>query len=178
MGWLTSEASFTLAALIVTWAGIVLLGFLATSLHIRLQRLERAGAAAPRPTPYGGMVGQSVATLLQTSLDPEVRALLLLSRSCSSCEKLLDEIAKGGWAAPTAVGWTDGQPERPTLMPPLSSVEGGPAVSRALGVRATPFLVVLGPAGEIVAGGPVNSVRSMKELVARSRTTTPPLPVP
>lgn len=178
MDWLTSDASFTLAALIVTWAGIVLIAFLATSLHIRVQRLERAGAATPDQAPFRGIVGQSVANLVPDGLDPEVRVLLFLSRSCGSCAKLIDELSGGSWAVPTGVLWTDGPAARPALGAPLRVLEAGSALSRALGIRVTPFLLVLDGTAQIVAAAPVNTARAMQELVARTVPAQPAVPVP
>lgn len=178
MRWLTSEASFTLAALLVTWAAVALLAFLATSLHIRIRRLEQAGATPAGRTPYGSIIGQSLAKMLPNRPDRETQAVLFVSHACGSCEKLLDEVGNGSWTVPTAVLWSDVRPADLTLPPPLHALDDGPAIARDLGVRATPFLLVLDAEARVVRAGPVNTVRAMQELVGRASMRPRPVPVP
>jgi hypothetical protein len=173
-----SRAGAALAALVLTWVAVALLVLLVANLHSRLRRLESArsdgappaagGAAA---TPYGGLVGRSLAELLGDRVDPRTRVLLVLSAGCASCRRLLAELAEPSYTIPTAVAWTVPPPETVVDAP---VVPDGAQVAAALGVRVTPFGLVAGDDGRIIWAGPVTGLSTLaaRARPARTRTST------
>jgi hypothetical protein len=158
---LSSQASFELAALFVTWIAVVFLLILVANLHARLRRLEHASAAS-RPVPYGHLLGRKVQDIVDTaSISRLPRVLFFLSSNCSSCARLLSEIASPSWTVPSAIVWADDSPpEQPP--PERTPVLGyGPKLSDELGIRVMPFALVADADGRVVKAGPVGSLSAL-----------------
>ncbi|MGH2941846.1 MAG: hypothetical protein ACRDLN_03585 [Solirubrobacteraceae bacterium] len=160
---LESQASFELAALFVTWVAVAALVVVVGGLHARLRRLEHVGRDA-RPAPYGHLLGRDLREVL--GLEPGAtapRVLFFLSSNCSSCARLLEELASPSWTVPSAIVWTDGTP--PAQPPPGSSIlASSPQLGAELGIRVKPFALVAGVDGRVVKAGPVANLHSLGEL--------------
>jgi hypothetical protein len=170
---LSLESSFALAALLVSWVAIALLVLVVGSLHARLRRLERLDAAA-RPAPYASLLGRDLGALVGMAEPP--RALLFVSSSCSSCARLLDEIASPSSSLSTAIAWTDGEP--PADAPAGATVlHDGARLSAELGVRVTPFALVADASGRVVRAGPVASLRSLEQFAANGSAPAGRIPI-
>ena len=153
---LSAQASFELAALLVTWVAVAALVIVAGNLHARLRRLEQAGVSA-RPAPYGHLLGRRIADLLAG--EPVApRVLLFLSPDCPSCARLLDELAAPSRSGPAAIAWTG---DEPPPRPPAPVVAHGARLAAELGIRVTPFALVAGEDGRVVSAGPVSSLRAL-----------------
>jgi hypothetical protein len=165
---LDSRASFELAALVVSWVVIGLLVIVVGGLNARLRRLEQAGAA-PAAAPYGHLLGRRLEEIIGPGAIPDrVRVLVFLSSGCDACRKLLGEIDS---QAPVAIGWTDGSP--PERLPDVPLLPEGPRIAGELGIRVTPFALVVDDRGAVVRAGPVSSLRSLGR--ANGRGTPVPL---
>ena len=79
---------------------------------------------------------------------------------------MLDDLKRHRWRQPVAVAWTD------TSAPPFVSrydlpvLEAGPVIATTLGVRVTPFAIVLGDDGKIRQARPVGGVGEVQEIDA------------
>jgi hypothetical protein len=179
---LESRASFELAAHLVTWAAVVVLGLIAVSLHARLQRLERVHQERNQVTPFAHLLGRTVEEALNGFAPrPRPRLILFLSPACPACERLLAELRQPGWAAPAAVAWTGRDAGPPPELPPHAAlVPDGPAVGAHLGVRLTPFALVADENGVIVKATPVNSLDPLRDAVGSGlgHSVRPPLDNP
>ncbi|MEM9557471.1 MAG: hypothetical protein AAGC60_24645 [Acidobacteriota bacterium] len=153
------RSSFTLASLVVTWLAIVGLTLIVINLHVRMRRLERQAPHADGVEAYGRLVGRSLRELLGGEAP---RLLLVLSRACPSCERLLDELRTRADAVTAAVAWTDGPPEGVELPSSVVRRADGDRVAAALGVRVTPFAVVTDADGRIVRAAPVNQLPAIR----------------
>lgn len=147
-----TRAGFTLTAMVVTWVAIGLLTLIVLNLQLQLRRLGRPAASAlATTTPFGGLVGRQVGDLLESDgVGPLPRLLLFVSSTCRSCAKVLAEVEAPSWTAPATVVWTD--------RPPTA------ALASRLGVRVTPFAVVVGTDGLITHAAPVNSLDRIAAL--------------
>lgn len=172
-----SQAGAALAALVVTWVAIVLLVLVVAHLHARLRQLEQADRTSQhggpnggglREPPYAGLLGRSLADLVGVS--PAPRVLLVLTASCTSCRRLLADLADPSWSVPTVLAWADGTPGGDLPVPVLPD---GPRLAAALGVRVTPFGVVSDDGGHIIWAGPVTSLKTLAGRVrpVRDRIT-------
>jgi hypothetical protein len=96
--------------------------------------------------------------------------VLFVSSPCPSCAKVLDELRAPGWPSPTAVLWTNTNdaPSSPStgLPPNVRTLDEGPRISAALGIEATPFLLVVGEDGVVQHGTPVNSLEPLRRAAA------------
>jgi hypothetical protein len=154
-----TRMTFEIAALLVTWIAIVFLALIAVSLHLRVLNLERERASSRKATPYSHLIGKSVDEILSQRAPAPVDVVLLVTSQCQMCERIVDEIASPAWTKSTAVAWIDGSaPARPSRSN-VVVVDDGPAISRRLGVRVTPFALFAGPDGTIVRAGPINSLQ-------------------
>lgn len=169
-----SQAGAAFAALVVTWVAVVLLVLVVAHLHARLRRLEQADraphaggpdAAGLRAPPYAGLIGRSLTDLVGAS--PVPRVLLVLSADCSSCRRLLADLAEPSWSIPTVLAWSDGTPGGDL---PLPALPDGPRVAAALGIRVTPFGVVSDDDGHVVWAGPVTGLNTLADRVRPIRT--------
>lgn len=163
---LTTEASFELSALFVTWVAVVLLIILVANLHARLRRLERAGAGAdPRPVPYGHLLGRRVQDIVDTApVGGLPRVLFFLSSNCASCARLLKEIGSPSWTVPSAIVWTDDAPPAQPSPERTPVLDYGPKLSAQLGIRVMPFALVTDGDGRVVKAGPVTSLSALGDI--------------
>ncbi len=151
------------SALFATWLAMALLTVTVLSLHVRVARLEARRGAFDDP-PFRGLVGRIVPDLRGGG--PSPRAVVFLSTSCRTCTAIVEDLARHRWRQPVGVVWTD------TAAPPFASrpdvpiVPDGPAVAASLGIRVTPFAVVLDGDGRIRHARPVGSVADMPDIDA------------
>ncbi|HWC28316.1 MAG TPA: hypothetical protein VG474_17125 [Solirubrobacteraceae bacterium] len=160
---LDSRASFELAAFFVSWVAVALLVVVVGSLHARVRRLEHAGPDA-RPAPYSHLLGRNIRDILGAEPGAAApRVLFFLSSNCSSCARLLEELASPSWTIPSAIVWTDGTPP---AQPPRGSpiIASGPKLAAELGIRVKPFALVAGIDGRVVKAAPVANLHSLGEL--------------
>lgn len=166
---LGSQASFVLAALAVSWIAVVLLALVAANLHFRLARLESERPAAEQRTPFGHLVGRSLAEALGPRVAPGTRLALVLSSDCAACDRLLAALRRSAGTAPLALLWRDGTPSPPPPLPAGATiVDDGPGVAAALGVRVTPFALAADAGGRIVQAVPVGRVEALAELLSEA----------
>ena len=161
---MSSEASVELAALFVTWIAVALLVVVAGNLHVRLRRLEHAGRDS-RPAPYGHLLGRNLADILDGAPGTTPpRVLFFLSRDCSSCSRLLEELASASWTIASAIVWTDDDP--PAQPPPahIPILAYGSKLGADLGIGVKPFALIADADGRVVKAGPVSSLRSLREF--------------
>jgi hypothetical protein len=166
---LSSRPSLTLAALFVTWVAVALLGLIAVGLHIRVQQLESGSRQREPAVPFGHLLGRTLGDLLNGSTpSPLPRLLLFVSSGCPVCRQLLSELRATDWDVPAAIVWTDAAEVPPAMPRGIALVPDGPKVSAALGVRVTPFALVLGRDGRIAQASPVNSLAPLRDALERS----------
>lgn len=169
---LEARAGFGLAAFFVTWLGIALLLFVAATLHVRLQRLERMAAAPTGGSAYGALVGRPMRDLVpQGSVAGIPRMVVFLSADCRSCARVLSELTSPGWKVPSAIAWTDRPPSSPGALPShVIVLDDGPRISREFGIRVTPFAVVADDEQRIVKAFPIGSVRALRDIANSAAT--------
>ncbi|MGH8905701.1 MAG: hypothetical protein ACRD0K_04120 [Egibacteraceae bacterium] len=150
-----------LAAILLSWVAIVLLGLalagVLRQLHQLRAQLEGAwSSGGPRP-------GQQ--------LPPELAGagglLLFASRACGACTQVLPEAARiagrAGWSAEV---FYRGEPDAVEL--PGMHVRGAQhALFDALGVTVTPFAVVAS-GGRVVAAAPIGSLAALRALASKA----------
>ena len=160
---LDTRSSFDVAVVLISWVAVVLLGLVAANLHIRLQRLERAEWAPSGTTPYRRWLGQHWRDVLgDLDLPEPPRHVLFLSSSCAACARVVDELESGGGRRPTVLVWTDRAPTGLVGRGESAVVlELGPEPGVRLGVRVTPFALVLDDDGRIVKASPFNSLEAL-----------------
>jgi hypothetical protein len=157
-----TRASLELATFFVTWVAVALLTVIVVHLHLRLVRLERASAASGRVAPYAHLIGQRVSTLTGATDDWQPAFFLFLSASCAACEKILRELTAPGWQIPVALAWVDAVPAAaPALSSGVRILQDGKAISTALGIHATPFVIVLDEEGRVNRAMPINSLEAI-----------------
>lgn len=161
---LGTRASFELAVFFVTWVAIVLLALIVVHLHLRLQLLERRNAPANRPDPYAHLAGRRLADLLGGAGDSwQPQFVLFVSAPCTSCASVLDELLEPGWPAAITLLWTTPPPSTPPRLPSnVRALDDGPRISAALGIHATPFVLIVGDGGVVEQGMPINSLESLR----------------
>jgi hypothetical protein len=159
-----TRASFELALFFVTWVAIVLLALIAVHIHLRLQRLERANAPANRPKPYAHLAGRRLTELLGSTTDKwQPQFVLFVSSPCASCEEILGELVTSTWWAPVMLAWTNSTPSPPPRLPPnIHILEEGNIISSALGIHATPFVLIVGDDGVVEEAMPINSLEALR----------------
>lgn len=162
-----TRASFELAVFFVTWVAIVLLALITVHLHLRLQLLERRNAPANRPDPYAHLAGRRLEDLLGGASDAwQPRFVLFVSSPCTSCARVLEELLQPGWQAAMTLLWTSSPPSPPPRLPSnVRTVDEGPRISSALGIHATPFVLIVGEDGVVERGMPINSLESLRGAV-------------
>jgi hypothetical protein len=173
---LGSRASFALAAFAVSWIAVVLLALVVANLHFRLVHLERSlPAAAEARTPYGHLLGRSLADVLGPQLPAAARLAFLLSSDCPACDRVLGELRTAGAKGPVALLWRD---ETPSPLPQLPTgvvvLDDGPRLGRALGIGVSPFALTADAGGRIVRAVPVGSAKALAELLGESGRDEPP----
>lgn len=162
---LDTRASFELAALVVTWAAVVALALVAAHLHVRLRRLEEGAAAAPgRPEAFGRLVGERTEGLAG---DGE-RLVLFVSSDGRSCDAVLRSLHENPPAIPLAVAWTDGPADASMLPQAARLLEAGSALADELGIRVTPFALVVAADGTVLRAGPAGSTAALHRMTERT----------
>ncbi len=170
---LDSRASFVLAALAVSWIAVVLLALVAANLHFRLAHLERSQRVEETHTPYGHLLGRSLADLLGPQLPAATRLAFVLSSDCPSCDRVLAELREAG--APVALLWRDATPSPlPPLPAGVAVLDDGPQLSRALGIGVSPFALAADAAGRIDRATPVGSVKTLAAMLGNADRDEPP----
>lgn len=160
---LDSRASFELAAFLISWIAVALLMFVVMNLYTRVSRLERERGTAAPVQPYSHLLGRSVAELIDLPTGAGQPSLLLfLSPNCGSCRRILEQLDSPSWSMPTALVWTQEPPENLARPDGAVSVPGGPRISADLGIRVTPFALVLDETGRTVQASPVNDLDSLR----------------
>jgi hypothetical protein len=164
---LSSQSSFALAALAVSWIAFVLLALVAANLHFRLAQLEQAQPSAEQArTPFGHLVGRSLVDILGPVHVGRARLVLVLSSSCTSCDRVLEWLRQSAPAAPIALLWRDGTPSPPPSIPAGAViVDGRPGLSSVLGVQVTPFALAADDTGRISRAVPVGNLDVLAALV-------------
>jgi hypothetical protein len=172
---LDSRASFALAAFAVSWIAVVLLALVAANLHFRLVHLERSLPAAADRTPYGHLLGRSLADVFGPQLPAATRLAFFLSSQCPACDRILDELRSAGHTGTIALLWRD---ETPSPLPQLATglvvLDDGPRLGRALGIGVSPFALTADADGRIVRAVPVGSIMALAELLGASGREEPP----
>ena len=168
---LDSQASFTLAVVFVTWVAVVLLGLVAANLHTRLRLLENAGPVRDGSAPYSHLHGRSVWPLLgDAATERHPRLILFLSTSCRSCRRIVRELESDSWPIATGVVWTDQIPAPAPAFPPhVRILEEGWRLSDELGIRVTPFMLIVGADGRTIEASPVVRLDRLERLVQHMR---------
>jgi hypothetical protein len=158
-----ARVSFEAAVVFVTWAAVAFVSVIVMHLHLRLQRLERAGAPRAGTRPYGHLAGSHLDEVLEgAACAVRPRLVVALSGACESCERVLAEIASPLWTVPTLLMWTDhAPPALPVLSAHVMVAPNGPALATRLGIRITPFALWADNDGVIVKAAPVNSLNSL-----------------
>ena len=88
--------------------------------------------------------------------------MLFVSSSCAACERILEELNAPGWHLPVAVAWVHSVPApAPPLSPSVRILQDGSGISTALGIHATPFVVILDEEGCVERAMPVNSLEAL-----------------
>jgi hypothetical protein len=173
---LDSRASFVLAALAVSWIAVVLLALVAANLHFRLAHLERSQRVQEPSTPYGHLLGRSLADLLGPQLPAATRLAFVLSSDCPSCDRVLAELREAGApGVPVALLWRDATPSPlPPLPAGVAVLDDGPQLSRTLGIGVSPFALAADAAGRIDRATPVGSVKTLAAMLANADRDEPP----
>ena len=164
--------SLTATLLVLTWAAIVTLGFALAGVLARVHRLEQALATSgPATAGALGAAGPSAGTLAPAvpGVDLDDGAVLLFAdRECGSCRRVLPVIADTGRSAglPVHVLWSGPAPTTGDGLDTTTQHPDAGAAYAAFGVRAAPWLVVVGPAGRVAASGPAGSPERATEVLA------------
>ncbi len=169
---LESRASFVLAALFITWVAIFLLGLVVANLYTRLQRLELSQTTANGRRPYKHLLNRPIWSLLgNVAAEARPQIIFFLSANCKPCKRILAELQSASWRTATAVVWTDRQPDNFTPLPSqVVTVPGGAQVSNELGIRVTPFMLVVANDGNSVEASPVTNIDRLKRLAREIHT--------
>ncbi len=162
--------SLTATALVLAWIAIVTLGFALAGVLARVHRLEQRLAPAtlralgPEPS-----IGTPAPAVDGVELGADTGAVLLFAdRECGSCLRVLPAVADAARAAtlPVHVFWSGPTAAAdPTERGVVHHADAGAAYV-AYGVRAAPWLVVVGPDGQVAAAGAAGSVALAAELLA------------
>ena len=162
--------SFESAALIATWAAILLLAFMISGLVRQIHALSKS--PEPRVVNLGPAVGQVL------PLDEDVKSvfsppgvLLFVSSTCPSCRGVLEEVrslmAKGGLSSVVAI-FSNG--------PGADSHDGIPALwakqafFQACSIVATPTAVWVSDTWQVLLSAPVGSPEMFRDFVREGGT--------
>jgi hypothetical protein len=162
-----TRASLALTAFFITWVAVALLSVIAVHLHLRVVRLERASLASNRGAPYAHLIGQRADVLFRGSTDAWQPAFVLfVSSSCAVCERILEEVNARDWPASIALAWVDAVPSPPPrLVPGVRILPDGATIGAALGIRTTPFALIVDDEGRIARAMPINSLEPLTRAV-------------
>jgi hypothetical protein len=156
--------TLVVSALFATWLAVALLSVLVLYLQVRVARLEAGRSAVAEDPPFKSLVGRLVPELLASEHRP--RAVVFLSTTCRTCADVLDDLKRHRWRQPVAVAWTETPAPAFVSRYDLPVLEAGPVIATALGVRVTPFAIVLGDDGRIRQARPVGAVGEVNEIDA------------
>jgi hypothetical protein len=156
---LSARSGLVSAAFFVTWATVALLVLLVSSLHVRLRRLERSAGRPGTESPYSHLVGTRI-----DSLAGQARLLLFVSAGCGTCRRLVEQVTSPAWTVPTALLGTDQTPVAAADGNRVAVLNDGPRISAELGIRVTPFALVVDETGRVVRAGPISSLQSLDGL--------------
>ncbi len=157
---LAIRPSFELAAWFVTWAAVALLAVVAASLHARLRRLESGRSEREVSRPFSQLIGRSFPA---SGASPVPRVVLFVASACTACSRILDEVSEAELQEPLGLAWIDGMPA--TAAPQgFVLLSEGTRLSADLGVRVTPFALVLDGERKITQAAPVGSLGALREL--------------
>jgi thioredoxin-related protein len=175
-----------MALLIALWLVVLLLVVLVVGLSRRvtaLSELVASGSHAPRDEriPGGPALGSSVPFLyeaVKTAAGPGRGLIVLfLEAGCAPCRTLGASLAARDMAVPLHPSFelaviTDDEGEAcyADVKPSRITVQQDHELSRRLGVRATPFCVVVDPAGIVRSAGIPNE---LADVVNLARQATP-----
>jgi hypothetical protein len=158
---LDTRVGFEAALGFVTWAAIAFLAVIAMHLHLRLQRLESASLAARGSRPFGQFAGVRIDQVLGVEVATRPDTVIALSGSCSSCDRVLAELASPDWRATTLIFWTDFMPSTlPSLPACVRVLPNGKELAAKLGIHITPFAMWVDEHGVITKAQPVNTLRN------------------
>lgn len=164
--------SLTATLFVLTWAAIVTLGFALAGVLARVHRVEQAlamaGSAATGAPGTAGPAPGVVAPAVE-GVDVGGGAILLFAdRECASCHRVLPVIADTGRSAglPVHVLWSGPAPTTGDGLDTTAQHPDAGAAYAAFGVRAAPWLVVVGPDGRVAASGPAGSPDRATEVLA------------
>ncbi len=140
--------SFTTSALIVSWAGIVVLGLALAGVLARLHRLEEV-VAGRAPVGVAATSVDVAGSRLAALLTPTTRLVLLGDRGCAPCETAAAAVGPLVEDGTAVVLWRDEHAE----------------VFAELGVTTTPYAVVLDDEQRLVRATPVGSSERLAEAL-------------
>ena len=163
-GVLDFRPTLVMSALFATWLAVAILTVLVLYLQVRVARLEAGRSAVAEDPPFKSLVGRPVPELL--AIEHRPRAVVFLSTTCRTCADVLDDLKRHRWRQPVAIAWTDTSAPAFVSRYDLPVLETGPGIAAALGVRVTPFAIVLGDDGRIRQARPVGAVGEVKEIDA------------
>jgi hypothetical protein len=168
---LDTRAGFTLAALVVTFVSIALIGVVVANLHTRLLRLEQASPATRRADPYVRLSGTPIDDLLPAETGATTpRAVVVMSTGCRACERVLDELRQRSPPFQIVLIWNDRVPPSLAPMPANVSSRQGDAQLRArLGTGVTPFALVIGDDGVVMKAFPMSGLDLLIQAMHGSR---------
>lgn len=173
---LNSQSSFLLAALVMSWIAILLLGLLVANLHLRLAHLERSSRPSNEDhDPFRHVVGRRVTDLVDPPIAGGPSVILLLSSGCPSCDRRLDLLAREAPGSSVAVAWRDGAPPHTETVTSIQVLPRGPEIVQRLGVRVAPFALSLDDDGVVIAAAPVGSDDALRQFMRSADVSTRPV---
>ncbi|GAA3850722.1 hypothetical protein [Streptomyces sedi] len=173
---------FTTSALILSWVAIALLSLVVSGLVRQVYQLSR-GVPVRAPGRLGVAPGSS-APHADELLAPDVLAegretlLLFLSAECRTCAEVLAEAGRPG-TAPAVRAVYAGDAPASTDAADAAGVpvtERRPDLFTAYDAIATPFAVLVGPAGHVMRSEPLGSAAALRELLASAAPQRPSQP--
>lgn len=170
---LGTRMSFWGAVVVVVVAILLLVVWMAVSLVVRARQLRRPGGVVDGATPYGSLIGRSLADSVG-DVTPAPSVVVFLSAGCRASDRLLRELSSPGRVDGIALAWTD--LDRPGVEarwtpPGVAVLDDGPSIAARLGIRVTPFAVFVGPYGRIEAAAPIGGAG---QVIKRSGDSTGP----
>lgn len=166
--------TFELSALIATWIAIAILAFACAGLlrQIRELRADGVGIGSTRRLRQAGPpVGRPFDVEIQGWSPAKPSVLLFVDGNCATCEMLLphlDDVAEG--LSPSidvfAVFRSNPNGYHSTS---IRVVPGGIPTFIKAGITLTPFGVVTGAAGIVLASQPVGSPTGVQQLIQIAR---------
>ena len=155
--------SFQTSALLVTWVALLLMAFVVAGLVRQVHALSSGTAARP----VAGFRTGDRADLTRLGVTgPAV--LLFLRSTCHTCVEALAETVEVAGDGLTVVALYEGP--APEERPGVTAFGDQGHVFATYGALATPFAVLVGADGRIIAAAPVGSRTAVRELLTPART--------